>query len=99
MAKTRGNGLLMAWTDVDPAIEAAFNAWYDSEHIPRLLEIPGLDRIVLDEINFRRNNLTEFQQGQSVLFGVVDTFPHHILIGHLALCFLIPILQSIPELR
>jgi hypothetical protein len=41
MAKTRGTGLLMAWTDVDPAYEAEFNQWYDEEHIHRLLAVPG----------------------------------------------------------
>jgi hypothetical protein len=41
MPKTRGTGLLMAWTDVDAAHEAAFNRWYDEEHIGRLLEVPG----------------------------------------------------------
>lgn len=41
MAKTRGKGLLMAWTDVDPLFEAEFNAWYDNEHIPRLMQVPG----------------------------------------------------------
>jgi len=29
MAKTRGTGLLMVWTDVDPEFEAEFNRWYD----------------------------------------------------------------------
>jgi len=41
MPKTRGTGLLMAWTDVDPAHEAEFNRWYDEEHIGRLLDVPG----------------------------------------------------------
>jgi antibiotic biosynthesis monooxygenase (ABM) superfamily enzyme len=41
MAKTRGTGLLMLWTDVDPEHEAEFNRWYDEEHVHRLLEIPG----------------------------------------------------------
>lgn len=41
MPKTRGTGLLMAWTDVDPAHEAEFNRWYDEEHIGRLLTVPG----------------------------------------------------------
>ena len=41
MAKTRGTGLLMLWTDVDPAHEAEFNRWYDEEHIRHLLEVPG----------------------------------------------------------
>jgi len=40
-AKTRGTGLLMAWTDVDPAQEAAFNAWYNEEHMGRLGKVPG----------------------------------------------------------
>ncbi len=33
MAKTRGTGLLMRWTDVDPQHEAEFNRWYDEEHL------------------------------------------------------------------
>ena len=41
MPKTRGTGLLMAWTDVDPAHEADFNRWYDEEHIGTLLKVPG----------------------------------------------------------
>ena len=41
MAKTRGTGLLMAWMDVDPPHEDAFNRWYNEEHIGRLLATPG----------------------------------------------------------
>jgi hypothetical protein len=41
MAKTRGTGLLMLWTDVDPEHEEAFNRWYDEEHLDRLLQVPG----------------------------------------------------------
>ena len=41
MAKTRGSALLMAWTDVDPEHEAAFNEWYDNEHMLRLAKVPG----------------------------------------------------------
>ncbi|HEX7215077.1 MAG TPA: hypothetical protein VF578_12765, partial [Methylomirabilota bacterium] len=41
MAKTRGTGLLMLWTDVDPQYEAEFNRWYDEEHLDRLLKVPG----------------------------------------------------------
>jgi hypothetical protein len=41
MAKTRGMGLLMVWTDIDAGHEAEFNRWYDEEHIPRLLQLPG----------------------------------------------------------
>jgi len=39
--KTRGTGLLMAWTDVDAEYEAEFNRWYNEEHIERLLKVPG----------------------------------------------------------
>jgi hypothetical protein len=41
MAKTRGTGLLMVWVDVDPEYEAELHQWYDEEHIPRLLAVPG----------------------------------------------------------
>ena len=41
MPKTRGTGLLMAWCDVEPQHEAAFNEWYDREHINHLLKVPG----------------------------------------------------------
>jgi len=41
MAKTRGNGLLMAWTDVDPQHEDEFNRWYNEEHMLRLAQVPG----------------------------------------------------------
>ena len=41
MPKTRGTGLLMAWTDVDPAHEDEFNRWYDTEYLGRLLAVPG----------------------------------------------------------
>jgi hypothetical protein len=29
MAKTRGTGLLMVWSDIDAEFEAEFNRWYD----------------------------------------------------------------------
>ncbi len=41
MAKRRGTGLLMLWTDVDSQYEAEFNRWYNEEHIKHLLEVPG----------------------------------------------------------
>jgi hypothetical protein len=41
MAKTRGTGLLMVWTDIDAEYEAEFNRWYDEEHVARLLQVPG----------------------------------------------------------
>jgi hypothetical protein len=36
-----GTGLLVIWTDIAPEYEADFNAWYDQEHIPQLLGVPG----------------------------------------------------------
>lgn len=42
MAKTRGTGLLMLWTDVDAGHEEEFNRWYDEEHLQRVLEVPGV---------------------------------------------------------
>jgi hypothetical protein len=41
MAKTRGTGLLMVWTDIDPEHEAAYSRWYDEEHIRQVLAIRG----------------------------------------------------------
>src|SRR5262249_48122491 len=41
MAKTRGTGLLMLWTDVDPELEEEFNRWYNEEHMEHLLKVPG----------------------------------------------------------
>ncbi len=41
MAKTRGTGLLMVWTDVDAEYEPEFNRWYDGEHMQRLAGVPG----------------------------------------------------------
>lgn len=41
MAADNANGLLVIWTDVAPEAEADFNKWYDSEHIPQLLGVPG----------------------------------------------------------
>ena len=41
MAKTRGTGLLMVWVDIAPESEAEYHRWYDEEHIPHLLAVPG----------------------------------------------------------
>jgi len=34
--------LLIVQTDVAPEMEEEFNRWYDEEHIPRLLKVPGV---------------------------------------------------------
>lgn len=34
--------LLCNFVDIDPVAEEEFNAWYDSEHMPRLAALPGV---------------------------------------------------------
>ena len=41
MAGKKGSGLLMVWTDIPPDKEEGFNRWYNEEHLPELLSIPG----------------------------------------------------------
>lgn len=41
MAK-KGNGIFLVYTDVDPHFEDEFNAWYNTEHLPELLSLPGV---------------------------------------------------------
>jgi hypothetical protein len=36
-----GTGLLVIWTDIALEYEIEFNDWYDNEHIPQLLAVPG----------------------------------------------------------
>ena len=37
----RNRGLLLTMTETPPGIEAEFNNWYDTEHLPERLAIPG----------------------------------------------------------
>jgi hypothetical protein len=39
---TRGKGIFLVYTDIDPQHETEFNDWYNSEHIPELLAVPGI---------------------------------------------------------
>src|SRR5436189_924 len=41
MATQSANGLLAVWTDIAPEVEREFNDWYNTEHIPQLLGVPG----------------------------------------------------------
>jgi hypothetical protein len=41
MAGQTAQGLLAVWTDIAPEAEREFNDWYNSEHIPQLLGVPG----------------------------------------------------------
>jgi hypothetical protein len=40
MAK-KGRGIFLVYTDIDPQHEEEFNAWYNTEHLPELLSLPG----------------------------------------------------------
>jgi len=40
MAK-KGRGILLVYADVDDKYDEEYNAWYDTEHLPQLLAIPG----------------------------------------------------------
>jgi hypothetical protein len=40
MAK-KDKGIFLVYTDIDPQYEEEFNAWYNTEHLPELLSLPG----------------------------------------------------------
>jgi len=42
VAPSGAGGLLIATMNVDPAAEAAFNDWYNAEHLPQLAAVPGV---------------------------------------------------------
>ena len=42
MAVKKGDGLLMVYSEVPAKHEEEYNAWYDTEHIPERLSIPGV---------------------------------------------------------
>ena len=42
MATKKGRGLLMVYADVPAPLEDEFNRWYNEEHIPERLAIPGV---------------------------------------------------------
>ena len=42
MTPKKGRGLLMVYTDVAPEHEDEFNRWYNEEHIPERMSIPGV---------------------------------------------------------
>ena len=42
MAK-KGGAILLVYTDlIDDKYDEEFNAWYDTQHLPQLLELPGV---------------------------------------------------------
>ena len=54
------NHLLIAAMDVEPDKEALFNDVYDNEHIPFIVEVPG----VLSVARFQRQELTRIVGGE-----------------------------------
>ena len=38
---SEANALMTAWTHVPPQHEEEFNAWYDTEHLPEIVALPG----------------------------------------------------------
>ena len=42
MAAKKGDGLLMVYSEVPAKHEDEYNAWYDTEHIPERLAVPGI---------------------------------------------------------
>ncbi len=42
VAPENGGGLLLVGMTPAPAVETAFNAWYDTEHVPALARVPGV---------------------------------------------------------
>lgn len=37
----KGKAIFLVYTDIDARYEEEFNAWYNTEHLPELLEMPG----------------------------------------------------------
>ena len=42
MVSKKGRGLLMVFTEVPAEHEEEYNRWYNEEHIPERLSIPGV---------------------------------------------------------
>ena len=43
MTSAKGKGFLLVLMDCPPYLEDEFNAWYDTEHIPERLAVPGFE--------------------------------------------------------
>lgn len=44
MSALLGQAVLAVWNDIDPSTEADYNAWYQREHVPERLAVPGMRR-------------------------------------------------------
>jgi hypothetical protein len=42
VATPSGNGLLVVWIDIAPGAEGEFNEWYNVDHVPALVGVPGV---------------------------------------------------------
>src|SRR3954453_20563033 len=42
MGPANAGGLLLVGMTPGPEVETAFNAWYDTEHVPALARVPGV---------------------------------------------------------
>jgi hypothetical protein len=38
----KGSGLLLLWNDIDPAVDAEYNRWHSTEHVPERVTVPGI---------------------------------------------------------
>ena len=65
MATQNANGLLAVWTDIAPEVEREFNDWYNSEHIPQLLGVPGF-------LSGRRYQAVEGEPRYLALYDLTD---------------------------
>jgi len=61
-----GDALLLVLTDVDPAWESEFNQWYDEEHVPDLLGVPGV-------LAARRYRAIEGEPRYMAVYDLADT--------------------------
>lgn len=46
MAPRTGKGFLLVLMDCPPTLEDEFNAWYDTEHLPERLAVPGFETAI-----------------------------------------------------
>ncbi len=65
MATQNATGLLAVWTDIAPEVEREFNDWYNSEHIPQLLGVPGF-------LSGRRYQAVEGEPKYLALYDLTD---------------------------
>ena len=41
MTEKKGTGMMLVYADIDPEMDADFNAWYNEEHVNDLMSLPG----------------------------------------------------------